>query len=129
MSGESFEALHKANLEQRQESARFRYRISKLESAIRPERGGSFLPMPFRLMSMISYRWTNMRHNDQNQGPSLRVLRVGEQVRHVLSAILQRGDVRHDERGVGTACVSTCRYTGAPQHAKKKQSLEKKNNE
>ncbi len=37
-----------------------------------------------------------MRHNDQNQGPSVRVLRVGEQVRHVLSEILQRGDV-HDE--------------------------------
>src|SRR3546814_6359564 len=37
-----------------------------------------------------------MRHNDQNQGPAVRVLRVGEQVRHVLSEILQRGDV-HDE--------------------------------
>src|SRR3546814_3519734 len=69
---------------------------SVLESAIRPERSGSFLPMPFRLMSMISYRWTNMRHNDQNQGPSVRVLRVGEQVRHVLSEILQRGDVHDD---------------------------------
>lgn len=37
-----------------------------------------------------------MRHTEQNQGPSVRVLRVGEQVRHVLSEILQRGDV-HDE--------------------------------
>ena len=32
---------------------------------------------------------------DQDQGPSVRVLRVGEQVRHILSDILQRGDV-HD---------------------------------
>ena len=31
-----------------------------------------------------------------NEGPSVRVLRVGEQVRHVLADILQRGDV-HDE--------------------------------
>jgi len=30
------------------------------------------------------------------EGPSVRLLRVGEQVRHVLSDILQRGDV-HDE--------------------------------
>lgn len=31
-----------------------------------------------------------------SEGPSVRILRVGEQVRHVLSDILQRGDV-HDE--------------------------------
>lgn len=37
-----------------------------------------------------------MRHKEQPQGPSVRVLRVGEQVRHVLSEILARGDV-HDE--------------------------------
>ncbi|MBB3763220.1 30S ribosome-binding factor RbfA [Sphingomicrobium lutaoense] len=32
----------------------------------------------------------------QQDGPSVRVLRVGEQVRHALSEILSRGDV-HDE--------------------------------
>jgi ribosome-binding factor A len=37
-----------------------------------------------------------MKHQDQNQGPPVRVLRVGEQVRHILSEIIQRGDV-HDE--------------------------------
>ena len=37
-----------------------------------------------------------MRHNETPSGPSVRVLRVGEQVRHILSEILQRGDV-HDE--------------------------------
>ncbi|HEX5537156.1 MAG TPA: 30S ribosome-binding factor RbfA [Sphingobium sp.] len=30
------------------------------------------------------------------QGPSVRVLKVGEQVRHVLADILQRGDVHDD---------------------------------
>ena len=32
---------------------------------------------------------------DQDKGPSIRLLRVGEQVRHILSDILARGDV-HD---------------------------------
>ena len=36
-----------------------------------------------------------MRHNESQEGRSVRLLRVGEQVRHVLSEILQRGDV-HD---------------------------------
>nr|WP_315379570.1 30S ribosome-binding factor RbfA [uncultured Sphingomonas sp.] len=37
-----------------------------------------------------------MRQNDTDETRSVRVLRVGEQVRHILSEILQRGDV-HDE--------------------------------
>jgi ribosome-binding factor A len=37
-----------------------------------------------------------MRRNETAEGRSVRLLRVGEQVRHVLSEILQRGDV-HDE--------------------------------
>ena len=37
-----------------------------------------------------------MRTKETPEGRSVRVLRVGEQVRHVLSEILQRGDV-HDE--------------------------------
>lgn len=37
-----------------------------------------------------------MKHNNQTEDRSVRLLRVGEQVRHVLSEILQRGDV-HDE--------------------------------
>ena len=36
------------------------------------------------------------RHNESPEGRSVRVLRVGEQVRHALSEILMRGDV-HDE--------------------------------
>ena len=37
-----------------------------------------------------------MRRNDTPEGKSVRLLRVGEQVRHALSNILMRGDV-HDE--------------------------------
>lgn len=37
-----------------------------------------------------------MKTNATDEGRSVRTLRVGEQVRHVLSEILQRGDV-HDE--------------------------------
>ncbi len=37
-----------------------------------------------------------MRHNETAETRSVRLLKVGEQVRHVLSDILQRGDV-HDE--------------------------------
>ena len=36
-----------------------------------------------------------MRRNETSEGRSVRLLRVGEQVRHVLSELLQRGDV-HD---------------------------------
>ena len=36
------------------------------------------------------------RHNESPEGRSVRLLRVGEQVRHALSEILMRGDV-HDE--------------------------------
>ena len=37
-----------------------------------------------------------MRQNDSSPDKSVRLLRVGEQVRHILSEILQRGEV-HDE--------------------------------
>ena len=37
-----------------------------------------------------------MRHNETPEGRSVRLLRVGEQVRHALSEILMRGD-GHDE--------------------------------
>jgi ribosome-binding factor A len=37
-----------------------------------------------------------MRRTETAEGRSVRLLRIGEQVRHVLSELLQRGDV-HDE--------------------------------
>lgn len=37
-----------------------------------------------------------MRHTETTENRSVRLLKVGEQMRHVLSEVLQRGDV-HDE--------------------------------
>ncbi|WP_448662407.1 30S ribosome-binding factor RbfA [Sphingomonas sp. CJ20] len=37
-----------------------------------------------------------MKHTETSENRSVRLLKVGEQVRHVLSEVLQRGDV-HDE--------------------------------
>ena len=39
-----------------------------------------------------------MKRNDSPEGRSVRLLRVGEQVRHALSDILMRGDVHELER-------------------------------
>jgi ribosome-binding factor A len=39
---------------------------------------------------------SNMRQTETPETRSVRLLRVGEQVRHILSEVLQRGDV-HDE--------------------------------
>ncbi|WP_184099985.1 30S ribosome-binding factor RbfA [Sphingopyxis panaciterrulae] len=58
-----------------------------------------------------------MRHNDQNQGPSVRVLRVGEQVRHVLSEILQRGDVHDDVLVTHPVSVTEVRMSPDLRHA------------
>ena len=37
-----------------------------------------------------------MRRTETAEGRSVRLLRVGEQVRHVLSELLQRGEVHDD---------------------------------
>jgi ribosome-binding factor A len=37
-----------------------------------------------------------MKNNESSEGRSVRLLRVGEQVRHALSDVLMRGEV-HDE--------------------------------
>ena len=42
-----------------------------------------------------------MRRNETPEGKSVRLLRVGEQVRHALSTVLMRGEV-HDETLAGT---------------------------
>tara|TARA_R110000782_G_scaffold117364_2_gene207539 strand:- start:11909 stop:12292 length:384 start_codon:yes stop_codon:yes gene_type:complete len=46
-----------------------------------------------------------------NEGPSVRVLRVGEQVRHVLSDILMRGDVHDDVLAKHMVSVTEVRMT------------------
>ena len=48
-----------------------------------------------RLQGVTADRAT-MRKNETQEGRSVRLLRVGEQVRHALSDVLMRGDV-HDE--------------------------------
>ncbi len=58
-----------------------------------------------------------MRHNDQNHGPSIRVLRVGEQVRHVLSEILQRGDVHDDVLTKQPVSITEVRMSPDLRHA------------
>ena len=58
-----------------------------------------------------------MRHNETPSGPSVRVLRVGEQVRHVLSEILQRGDVHDDVLAKHPVSITEVRMSPDLRHA------------
>tara|TARA_Y100000815_G_scaffold1380_1_gene1180 strand:- start:1405 stop:1809 length:405 start_codon:yes stop_codon:yes gene_type:complete len=58
-----------------------------------------------------------MRHNDSNEDRSVRVLRVGEQVRHVLSEILQRGDVHDDVLAKHMVSITEVRMSPDLRHA------------
>jgi ribosome-binding factor A len=58
-----------------------------------------------------------MRHKEQSEGPSVRVLRVGEQVRHVLSEILARGDVHDDVLATHPVSVTEVRMSPDLRHA------------
>ena len=58
-----------------------------------------------------------MRHKEQSEGPSVRVLRVGEQVRHILSEILQRGDVHDDVLAKHPVSVTEVRMSPDLRHA------------
>ena len=58
-----------------------------------------------------------MRRHDTDTGPSIRVLRVGEQVRHVLSEILQRGDVHDDVLASHPVSVTEVRMSPDLRHA------------
>ncbi len=51
------------------------------------------------------------------EGPSVRVLRVGEQVRHVLADILQRGDVHDEVLARHMVSVTEVRMTPDLRHA------------
>ena len=50
-----------------------------------------------------------MRRNETPEGKSVRTLRVGEQMRHVLAGILQRGDVHDDVLAKHPVSVSEVR--------------------
>ena len=58
-----------------------------------------------------------MRHNDSAEGKSVRILRVGEQVRHILAEILMRGDVHDDVLASHLVSVTEVRMSPDLKHA------------
>lgn len=58
-----------------------------------------------------------MKHNDNQEGRSVRLLRVGEQVRHALSDVLARGDVHDDVLANHHVSVTEVRMSPDLRHA------------
>jgi ribosome-binding factor A len=58
-----------------------------------------------------------MRHNETSEGRSVRLLRVGEQVRHVLADVLMRGDVHDDVLASHPVSVTEVRMSPDLKHA------------
>ena len=58
-----------------------------------------------------------MRHNETPEGRSVRLLRVGEQVRPALSDILMRGDVHDDVLASHSVSVTEVRMSPDLRHA------------
>ncbi|MDR6852469.1 ribosome-binding factor A [Sphingomonas sp. BE123] len=58
-----------------------------------------------------------MKHNDTPETRSVRLLRVGEQVRHILSDILARGEVRDDVLTSHVVSVTEVRMSPDLRHA------------
>jgi len=58
-----------------------------------------------------------MKPNDTTETRSVRLLRVGEQVRHILSEILQRGDVHDDVLATHMVSVTEVRMSPDLRHA------------
>ena len=58
-----------------------------------------------------------MRTNETPEGRSVRLLRVGEQMRHVLSDILARGDVHDETLASHLVSVTEVRMTPDLRHA------------
>lgn len=58
------------------------------------------------------------KHNDTSpEGRSVRLLRVGEQVRHILSELLARGEVHDDTLSSHTVSVTEVRMSPDLRHA------------
>jgi ribosome-binding factor A len=57
------------------------------------------------------------RHNETPEGRSVRLLRVGEQVRHALSDILMRGDVHDDTLASHPVSITEVRMSPDLRHA------------
>ena len=58
-----------------------------------------------------------MKRNESPEGKSVRLLRVGEQVRHALSDILMRGDVHDDVLASHSVSVTEVRMSPDLRHA------------
>ena len=58
-----------------------------------------------------------MRRNETPEGHSVRLLRVGEQVRHAISDILMRGDVHDETLASHTVSVTEVRMSPDLRHA------------
>ena len=58
-----------------------------------------------------------MRRTETPEGRSVRLLRVGEQVRHVLSEVLQRGEVRDDTLQRHLVSITEVRMSPDLRHA------------
>ena len=58
-----------------------------------------------------------MRRQETSEGRSVRLLRVGEQVRHVLSELLQRGEVHDDVLQSHLVSVTEVRMSPDLRHA------------
>jgi len=58
-----------------------------------------------------------MRRNETAEGRSVRLLRVGEQVRHVLSELLQRGEVHDDVLQSHLVSITEVRMSPDLRHA------------
>lgn len=58
-----------------------------------------------------------MRHNENSEGRTVRLLRVGEQVRHILSEVLARGDVHDETLAKHTVSVTEVRMSTDLKHA------------
>ena len=58
-----------------------------------------------------------MKHNETPEGRSVRLLRVGEQVRHVLSDLLARGEVHDETLQSHLVSVTEVRMAPALRHA------------
>ena len=58
-----------------------------------------------------------MRRNETTEGKSVRLLRVGEQVRHALSDVLMRGDVHDDVLASHSVSVTEVRMSPDLRHA------------
>jgi ribosome-binding factor A len=57
------------------------------------------------------------RHNETPEGRSVRLLRVGEQVRHALSEVLMRGDVHDETLATHPVSVTEVRMSPDLRHA------------